>query len=34
MVKTCSKLNINSERLRDIINNKKIINGCKYETTF
>lgn len=31
MKKTYSKLNITLEKLRNIINNKEIINDCKYE---
>lgn len=31
MKKTYSKLNITLEKLRNIINNKEIINNCKYE---
>ena len=31
MKKTYSKLNITLEKLRNIINNKEIVNDCKYE---
>lgn len=31
MKKTYSKLNITLEKLRNIINNKEILNDCKYE---